>query len=148
MFLDLIRTYRLAYVEDPFQENDYASFTELTRKAKCLVVGDDLFATQVSRLKEGIRRKACNAIIIKPNQVGTVSRALDAVKAAKRAGYATVVSHRSCETEDSFISDLALGTGSPIIKCGVFGKERQAKLERLVKIWGKVKGPSMARLVP
>jgi len=141
--LDLIKNYKLAYVEDPFIENDFEHFAELTKKAKCLVAGDDLFATQSSRLKLGIKKKAANAIIIKPNQAGTVSRTLETVRIAKKANYVTVVSHRSCETNDSFIADLAVGIDSPIIKCATYDK---AKFKRLIAIWNKTKKPKMASL--
>jgi enolase len=144
--LDLIRTYKLAYVEDPFHENDLKHFAELTRKVKCLVTGDDVFATQPYRLKLGIRERVCNSIIIKPNQAGSVYKTLETVRIAKKARYATIVSHRSCETNDSFIADLAVGTSSPIIKCGIFGKEREAKLDRLVEIWNNVENPKMTKL--
>jgi enolase len=141
--LDLIKVYKLAYVEDPFIENDFEHFAELTKKAKCLVVGDDIFATQSSRLKLGIKKNAANAIIIKPNQAGTISRTLETVKIAKKANYVTVVSHRSCETNDSFIADLAVGIDSPIIKCATYDK---AKFKRLAEIWNKTKKPKMASL--
>ncbi|MEM5872457.1 MAG: hypothetical protein QXD55_01170 [Candidatus Aenigmatarchaeota archaeon] len=144
--LDLIKTFHLFYVEDPFYENDFKNFAELTKKAKCLVVGDDLFVTQSSRLKIGIKMKAGNAIIIKPNQVGTISKTLETVKLAKKANYKTIVSHRSCDTKDSFIADLAVGIESPIIKCGIFGEEREAKLKRLIEIWDKAKNPKMAKV--
>lgn len=144
--LDLIKTYNLFYVEDPFHENDFEHFAELTRKTKCLVVGDDLFATQPSRIKIGIKRKAGNAIIIKPNQAGTVSKMLRTVKIAKKSNFSTIVSHRSCDTEDSFISDLSVGIESPLIKCGIHGKERKAKLDRLIEIWKKVENPGMSKL--
>jgi enolase len=144
--LDLIKNYKLAYIEDPFIENDFEHFAELTKKAKCLVAGDDLFATQSSRLKLGIKKKAANTIIIKPNQTGTVSRTLETVKIAKKANYVTVVSHRSCETNDSFIADLAVGIDCPIIKCAIYGKEREAKFKRLEEIWNKTKKPKMASL--
>jgi enolase len=97
-------------------------------------------------LKLGIRKRACNSIIIKPNQAGSVYKTLETVKLAKKARYATIVSHRSCETNDSFIADLAVGTSSPIIKCGIFGKEREAKLDRLVEIWTNVENPKMTKL--
>jgi enolase len=144
--LDLIKTYKLVYVEDPFEENDFENLAELTKKAKCLVVGDDYFATQKSRLEHGINRKAGNAIIIKPNQVGTIRGTLETVKTAKMASYTPIISHRSCETEDSFIADLAVAVEAPIIKCGVFGKEREAKLKRLVDIWDETKKPKMANI--
>jgi enolase len=144
--LGLIRTYRLVYVEDPFHENDFEHFSELTKKVDCLVTGDDLFVTQSERLKMGIRKKAGNAIIIKPDQVGLVSKALETIKIAKKANYKTVVSHRSRDTTDSFIADLALGTSSPVIKCGIHGKERTSKLNRLIGLWSKVEKPEMAKL--
>ena len=144
--LDLIKTYNLFYVEDPFHENDFKHFAELTRKSKCLVVGDDIFATQPSRIKLGVKTKAGNAIIIKPDQVGTLSKTLKTVKIAKKANFKTVVSHRSRDTIDSFISDLAVGIESPIIKCGIYGKERKAKLDRLIEIWNKIEKPRMSKL--
>lgn len=142
---NLISTYKLAYVEDPFQENDFKSFAELSKKVKCLVVGDDLFVTNASRLSEGIRKKAGNAIVIKPNQAGTIARTMKAVNLAKASKYSTIVSHRSCETSDAFIADLAVGIESPIIKIGAHGKD-EAKLRRLMEIWDSVKKPEMAKL--
>jgi enolase len=144
--LNLIKTYKLVYVEDPFHENDFEHFAELTKKAKCIIAGDDLFATQPSRLRLGIKKKAGNAIIIKPNQAGTIFKTLETVRIAKEANFATIVSHRSCETNDNFIADLALGTESPFIKCGIYGKEREAKLDRLAEIWRKVKKPEMTKI--
>ena len=141
----LVKDYKLAYVEDPFHEDDYGRFTMLTKRAKCLVTGDDLFVTNVFRLRMGIEKKACNAIIIKPNQAGTMTRTLKAVKMANKARYTTVVSHRSCETDDTFISDLAVGTGSPVIKIGAHGKD-VLKLGRLVKVWKMARSPKMAKL--
>lgn len=144
--LDLIKAYKLVYVEDPFQENDFDSFAELAKKAKCLVAGDDCFATQPSRLRTGIKKKACNAIIIKPNQAGTIFKTIETVKLAKKANFATIVSHRSCETVDDFISDLAVGIKAPIIKSGIYGKEREAKFKRLEELWNKAEKPKMANL--
>lgn len=144
--LGLIRTYRLVYVEDPFHENDFEHFSELTKKVDCLVTGDDLFVTQSQRLKLGVKKKAGNAIIIKPDQVGLVSKALETIKIAKKANYKTVVSHRSRDTTDSFIADFALGTSSPVIKCGIHGKERTSKLNRLIELWSKVEKPEMIKL--
>jgi len=143
---DLIKTYNLIYVEDPFHEDDFKHFSELTKKANCLIVGDDIFATQPDRLRLGISKKTANAIIIKPDQAGLVSKTLETIKIAKKANYKTIVSHRSRDTTDSFISDLAVGTESPIIKCGIHGKERETKLKRLIEIWNRVKKPEMARL--
>lgn len=143
---DIIKTYKLFYIEDPFNENDFESFSRLTRRAKCLVVGDDIFATNERRLERGIKRKACNGVIIKPNQVGTISKTLKTIRIANNHNYATIVSHRSGETMDSFISDLAVATKAPLIKCGIFGKERIAKLNRLRKIWNELYNPKMARI--
>ena len=143
---DLIKTYDLAYVEDPFHENDFKHFSELTKRANCLVTGDDIFATQPYRLQLGIEKKAGNAIIIKPDQVGLISKVLETVEIAKKANYKTIVSHRSRDTTDNFISDLAVGIEAPVIKCGIHGKEREAKLKRLIVIWNKVKKPEMAKL--
>ncbi|MFZ3077486.1 MAG: enolase C-terminal domain-like protein [Candidatus Aenigmatarchaeota archaeon] len=142
----LIKTYRLAYVEDPFQQNDFESFAALAKKVKCIICGDDLFASHPDRLKKGIRTKAGNAVILKPNQAGTVSKILEAAELAKKDGFTPVVSHRSGDTCDSFISDLAVGIGAPLIKCGIMGSERTAKINRLIEIWNQAKRPEMARL--
>ena len=111
-----------------------------------MIVGDDLFVTQANRLQLGIEKKAGNGIIIKPDQAGTVSRTLETVKLAKKSKFSTVVSHRSGETMDSFISDLAVGIGSSLIKCGIFGKVRKAKHDRLLQIWKKIKKPKLAKV--
>ncbi|MFH1474194.1 MAG: enolase [Candidatus Aenigmatarchaeota archaeon] len=144
--LSLINTYDIKYVEDPFHEDDFKHLTELTKKTDCMIVGDDLFVTQAKRLQLGIEKKAGNGIIIKPDQAGTVSRVLETVKLAKKSNFSTVVSHRSGETMDDFISDLAVGIGSPLIKCGIFGKVRKAKHDRLMEIWKKTKSPRMAKI--
>ena len=133
--LDLIRNYHLAYVEDPFHEEDFQGFVELTRKAKsCLVCGDDLFTTNTERLAQGIKMHAGNAIIIKPNQIGTLSDTAKAVKMAKAAGYIPVASHRSGETCDTYLAHLAVGYDCPIIKVGVVGGERMAKVNELIRM--------------
>ncbi len=144
--LDLIRTYNLFYVEDPFHEDDFKHFSELTEKARCLIIGDDIFATNSKRLKIGIKKKAGNGIIIKPDQVGIVSKTLETIEIAKKSNYKTIVSHRSRDTIDTFIADLAVGAESPILKCGIHGKERTSKLKRLKQIWNKVRKPEMAKL--
>ena len=133
--LNLIRTYHLAYVEDPVHEEDFKGFVELTSKAKaCLVCGDDLFTTNTERLAYGIRMGAGNAIIIKPNQIGTLSDTSKAVKMAKKAGYIPIASHRSGETCDTYLAHLAVGYDCPIIKVGVVGGERLAKVNELIRI--------------
>ena len=133
--LNLIRTYHLAYVEDPVHEEDFKGFVELTSKAKaCLVCGDDLFTTNMERLAHGIKMGAGNAIIIKPNQIGTLSDTSKAVKMAKKAGYIPIASHRSGETCDTYLAHLAVGYDCPIIKVGVVGGERLAKVNELIRI--------------
>ena len=133
--LELIRNYHLAYVEDPVHEEDFRGFIELTRKAKaCLVCGDDLFTTNTERLAHGIEMRAGNAIIIKPNQIGTLSDTAKAVRMAKAAGYVPVASHRSGETCDTYLAHLAVGYDCPIIKVGVVGGERLAKVNELIRI--------------
>jgi enolase len=134
--LKLIEKYKLAYVEDPFHEEDFESFRELTSKVKgCLICGDDIFVTSVKRLKAGVEIGAGNSIIIKVNQVGTLTDALKTVRFAKENGYVPVVSHRSGETTAFHIAHLAVGFGCPIIKTGVVGGERIAKINELIYIW-------------
>lgn len=144
--IHLIETYKLAYAEDPFQQNDFSSFNGLAKKTKCIICGDDLFASHPERLKKGIKTKAGNAVILKPNQAGTVSKILETAELARKGGFMPVVSHRSGDTCDSFISDLAVGIGAPLIKCGIMGSERTAKINRLMEIWNCARRPEMARL--
>src|SRR3972149_3996916 len=133
--LDLIRKYHLVYVEDPFQEDDYESFAELTRKSKnCLICGDDLFTTNNERLSVGVKQNAGNAIIIKVNQIGTLTDAADTIENAQRNGYATVVSHRSGDTCDWHIAHIAVAYKCPIIKTGVVEGARIAKINELIRI--------------
>jgi enolase len=133
--LDLIETYHLNYVEDPFHEEDFESFAELTRKAKnCLICGDDLFTTNSERLNNGIKIKAGNAVIIKVNQIGTLSDAVETIETAQRCGYDPVVSHRSGDTCDWHIAHLAVAFKCPIIKTGVVEGARIAKLNELIRI--------------
>lgn len=138
--LGLIKTYKLFYVEDPLHEDDFDGFAELTRKVgkRCLICGDDLFVTNVGRIQKGIKGGAANAVLIKPNQIGTLSDTLAAVKLAKRHDYVTVMSHRSGETPDETIAHLAVGWGCPLIKTGVAGGERVAKLNELIRIEEKL----------
>lgn len=146
--ISLIERYRLVYVEDPFHEEDFESFEKLTSKVKdCLICGDDLFVTNVDRLRLGAERRAGNAIIIKMNQVGTLSDTWETTKFAKDHGYVPVVSHRSGETTSTHISHLAVAFDAPVIKTGVIGGERAAKLNELIRIEGII-GPRamMARL--
>ncbi len=133
--LDLIETFHLAYVEDPFHEEDFDSFAKLTKKAKnCLICGDDLFTTNNERLNHGIKIGAANAIIIKVNQIGTLTDALETIENAQRHGYTTVMSHRSGDTCDWHIAQLAVAFKCPLIKTGVVEGARIAKINELVRI--------------
>ena len=133
--LHLVEDYNLAFVEDPFHEEDYESFAELTKKVKkCLICGDDLFVTNRERLIRGTKVCAANAIIIKANQVGTLTDAWEATKVAKKARYVPVVSHRSGETSDAHIAHLAVAFSCPVIKTGVLQGERVAKINELIRI--------------
>jgi enolase len=133
--LELIEKYHLSFVEDPFHEEDFGAFADLTRKAKnCLVCGDDLFTTNTERLNNGIKINAGNAIIIKVNQIGTLSDAVETIETAQRHGYAPVVSHRSGDTCDWHIAHLAVAFKCPLIKTGVVEGARIAKINELVRI--------------
>lgn len=133
--LDLIHTYNLAYVEDPLHENDFAGFAEITKRTgSCLICGDDLFTTNPNRLRHGIQFRAGNSIIIKPNQIGTLTETLDTVTIATQAGYIPIASHRSGETCDTYLAHLAVGFRCPIVKLGVVGGERTAKINELMRI--------------
>ncbi len=134
---DLVETYDLVYVEDPLTETDFTGFADLTERVgtdETLICGDDLFVTSVERLTRGIEVGAANSILVKPNQIGTLTGAFDAIERARAAGYSPVVSHRSGETEDTTIAHLAVASGAPYIKTGTVGGERTAKLNELIRI--------------
>ncbi len=138
--------YNLYYLEDPFQEEDFKSFSELRKKVKnCLIVGDDLICTNPERIKRGI--KSINGVIIKPNQIGNLSLAKKVVDIAKKNKIVPIISHRSGETLDNWIADLAIAWETPIIKTGAYGKERLSKLNRLIEIWNEVKNKKMNELI-
>jgi len=138
--IDLIDKFRLFYVEDPLQEEDFDGFAELTKKIgkRCLICGDDLFVTNVARIQKGMRVGAANAVLIKPNQIGTLTDAFKAVQLTKKHGCVPVISHRSGETPDKAIAHLAVGWGCPMIKTGAVGGERIAKLNELIRIEGEL----------
>ena len=144
---ELIETYNMFYVEDPFDESDFEGFSQLTAKVggKCLICGDDLFVTNKELLAKGIEMKAANAIIIKPNQIGSLSETFAAVKLAKENNIVPVVSHRSGETTDDTIAHLAVGFGSPMIKTGAIGGERIAKLNELIRIEEELPNSEMGK---
>jgi enolase len=133
--LGLIKKYHLSYVEDPLHEEDYEGFVELTKKVKnCLICGDDLFVTNTERLSRGIKMHAANAVIIKVNQVGTLTDACETIEMAKRNGYIPVMSHRSGDTCDWHIAHLAVAFKCPIIKTGIVEGARIAKINELIRI--------------
>ncbi len=133
----MIDRFPLASLEDPLDEDDWDGWAALTRRVgdRCRIVGDDLFATNAARLERGIATRAANAILVKVNQIGTLTEALDAVEAARRAGFGTIISHRSGETEDTFIADLAVASGAGLIKAGAPSRsDRVAKYNQLLRI--------------
>ncbi|ESS09494.1 MAG: enolase [uncultured archaeon A07HN63] len=132
----LVEEHDLAYVEDPLDENDYEAFADLTEQVgdQTLICGDDLFVTNVSRLEDGIEAGAANSILIKPNQIGSLSDTVDAIELAVQNGYETIISHRSGETEDTTIAHLAVATDADYIKTGTVAGERTAKLNELIRI--------------
>ena len=134
--VELVDDHDLVYVEDPLDEDDFDGFADLTDRVgdRTLVCGDDLFVTNVERLERGIDRGAGNSILVKPNQIGTLSEAFDAVELAVEHGYAPVISHRSGETTDDTIAHLAVATAAPFVKTGAVGGERTAKLNELIRI--------------
>ena len=133
---EIIDTYNMFFVEDPLHENDFNGFNELTRKVgkKTLICGDDIFVTNPSLLMEGIKQKAGNSIIIKPNQIGTLTDTYNTIRMAKDNKYTPVVSHRSGETTDETIAHIAVAFSCPMIKTGALGGERIAKLNELIRI--------------
>ena len=146
----LVEKYPIDSIEDGMSENDWMGWELLTAELgdKCQLVGDDLFVTNIDYLAKGIKTGCANAILIKPNQIGTLSETLDAIAMAHRHGYKAVISHRSGETEDTFIADLAVATNSGQIKTGSLSRsERIAKYNRLLKIEMELKGHSVYGLV-
>jgi enolase len=133
---ELVDTYNLVYVEDPLHEDDFDAFAELNGQVgnRCLVCGDDIFVTQVDRIQQGIERDSANCVLIKPNQVGTLTDTFDAVQLAHQNGLDTVMSHRSGETTDTTIAHLATAFSCVFLKCGIVGGERIAKLNELIRI--------------
>lgn len=133
--LDLIRKYHLVYVEDAFHEEDFASFAELVKKSKnCMICGDDLFTTNNERLSRGVKMHAANAVIIKVNQIGTITDAWETIETALGNGYVPVMSHRSGDTCDWHIAHLAVAFRCPVIKTGIVEGARIAKINELIRI--------------
>ncbi len=135
-YKDLTKRFPIISIEDPFSENDWEGFKELRKELpEVIIIGDDLTTTNIKMIKEAESKKACNGIIIKLNQIGTVSETIDAVNLAKSYGWKIMVSHRSGETMDNFIADLAVGVGADFIKSGAYTKDvRMVKYDRLLEI--------------
>jgi enolase len=133
----LIKTYNIFYIEDPIQELDFKSFSKISKKT--LVTGDDLTATQISRLKKAIKLKSINAMIIKPNQNGSLIELQEIFKICKKHNIKTILSHRSGETLDTALADLAVGYQADYIKTGIATPYRMNKLKRLIQIGNKIK---------
>jgi enolase len=136
-YAKLVTDYPLVSIEDPLQEDDWDGWVHLTTElgSKVQIVGDDLFVTNPVRLAKGLELKAANSILVKVNQIGTLTETMDAVALAQRAGYTAIISHRSGETEDTFIADLAVATDAGQIKTGAPARsERVAKYNQLLRI--------------
>jgi len=136
-YKNLVSEYPIKSIEDPFAEDDWSAWSKLTNEIgkNVQIVGDDLFVTNVKRLKKGIKEKSANSILIKVNQIGTLTETLDVISLAKKNNFSTIISHRSGDTEDTFIADLAVATQSTQIKTGSLARsERVAKYNRLLRI--------------
>jgi enolase len=145
-FAGLLEAYPIVSLEDPLAEDDWEGWAALTAELgpRCQVVGDDLFVTSPERLERGIREGVANAILVKVNQIGTLTETLDVVELAKRNGYGVVVSHRSGETEDTTIADLAVAVGAGQIKAGAPSRgERTAKYNQLLRIEEELGGDAV-----
>ncbi len=133
----LISNYPIKSIEDPFAEDDWDSWRKINREIgkNVQIVGDDLFVTNTKRLNKGIKERSANSILVKPNQIGTLTETLEVISLAKKANFSTIISHRSGDTEDTFIADLAVATTSSQIKTGSLSRsERVAKYNRLLRI--------------
>ncbi len=150
-YLKLIQKYKIKSIEDPFAEDDWLSWNKFMKKInkKTQIVGDDLYVTNLERLKIGFLNKSSNSILIKLNQIGTVTETLEVIKFAQLIGFSTIISHRSGESEDTFISDLAVGTNSNQIKTGSLARsERVAKYNQLIRIEEKLgKSAKMNKII-
>ncbi|MBS3172130.1 enolase [Candidatus Woesearchaeota archaeon] len=138
---ELIEKYKLHYIEDPLMEEDFKGFAKLNNKfgTKCMITGDDLTVTNMERLKLALKNKSINSMIIKPNQNGSLISTKEVIEEANKNKLYLIISHRSGETNDATISHLAIGFKIPIIKCGIFGEEREVKLKEIIKIENQIK---------
>jgi len=140
---ELADKHELLYIEDPLHENDFEGFAELTKQVKCMICADDLVVTNVKRIKKALELKSMNTVLIKPNQIGTLTDTFNAVKLSKDNGCKIVVSHRSGETEDESIAHLSIAFNATLIKTGVVGGERLVKLNELIRIEEFMDNPRM-----
>jgi enolase len=140
-----VNKYPIISIEDPLDQNDWAGYVKMTKAlgSKIQIVGDDFFVTNTKRLERGIKEGSCNSILIKVNQIGTVTETYEAVEMAKRAGYTAIISHRSGETEDSFIADLVVALETGQIKTGSMSRtDRICKYNQLLRIEDLLEGVS------
>jgi len=135
IYAKFCKDYPIITIEDPFDQDDWDNTAAFTATGACQVVGDDLLVTNPKRVEEAINKKACNALLLKVNQIGTVTESIEAVRMSKAAGWGVMASHRSGETEDSFIADLSVGLATGQIKTGApCRSERLAKYNQLLRI--------------
>jgi len=137
LYKEFVHDYPVISIEDPFDQDDWDSYAKLTAAIgkEVQIVGDDLLVTNPKRIKTAIEKKACNALLLKVNQIGTVTESIQACKDAQAAGWGVMVSHRSGETEDNFIADLVVGLGTGEIKTGApCRSERLAKYNQILRI--------------
>jgi len=134
----LSKSYNLLYIEDPLEEQDFSGFSELNKKTRSLIIGDDLTVTNLTRLKKAMQNNSINAIIVKPNQNGSLLKVKEICEFCNKKDIEIVFSHRSGETMDNTISDLSIAWKADFIKTGIYGKEREVKLKRLIKIEEKI----------
>ncbi len=134
-YLGLVKKYNIISIEDPFDQDDFDGFAELRKKSGIQIVGDDLLVTNIHRIKTAVDKKACNCLLLKVNQIGTLTEAIAAANLSFKNKWKVMVSHRSGETEDSFIADLAVGLGCGQIKCGAPARgERTAKFNQIIRL--------------
>jgi len=137
---NLIKNFDLFYIEDPFEENDFENFAKLVKRfPDKLIVGDDLTTTNLARVKKAIKMKSINALIVKPNQIGSLIEVKEVCKIARENNIRIIFSHRSGETEESILADLAFGFQADFLKCGITGIERENKIRRLIEIERQLK---------
>jgi len=143
---ELADRYNLLYIEDPLHEDEFEGFAELTKSVNCMICGDDIFVTNINRIEKGVELRSVNTVLIKPNQIGTLTDTFKAVKMSKDNGFEIVVSHRSGETEDETIAHLSVAFNATLIKTGVVGSERLAKLNELIRLEDWMSQSSMVKI--